>query len=379
MSLHYDIITKEKNMKNVFALTALALCGFIAGCASSQGASESPASGSAPVTGMRPSKLLLELPDYITTPDSMVIDKDGNLVLSCPNFGDDNTSGCVVKISKDLKVTKWFDVPVDPDTKIARNMGIDFDDDWNVYLVDNQGWSGKPELQNKGRILKLTVDDAGNISKTTIVARNFEHPNGIKIKDGYMYVTASSMSPVTRPDGLLTSGLYRFALNEENVVLKNDLTDPNLIANWPTYNKDVQYGMDGLAFDGGGDLYVGNFGDGEVFRITFNTDGSIKSNTSFAKDPAQLATTDGMCFDTAGNLFIADFSPNAVAMVTPDGKVQRIAQSPDTNGLDGGLDQPGEPIVWNGKLILSCFDMVTDPGKVNRSHEMPCTLACLDL
>ena len=364
------------SMKKLFvcAVAAFLIFGFTAGCASSGGGINS---GS--VSGKRQSKLFLVLPDYITTPDSMAIDRYGNLVLSCPNFGDDATSGCVVKISRDGKVTKWFDVPKHPDTGIARNMGIAFDDDWNVYLVDNQGWSGKPELQNKGRILKLAVDDAGNISKTTTVARNMEHPNGIKIKDGYMYVTASVMSPVTRPDGLLTSGLYRFALNEENVEVKNDLTDRNLLASWPTYNPEVQYGVDGIAFDGRGNLYIGNFGDGEVFRITFNLDGSIKSNTSFAKNPDQLATTDGMCFDAEGNLYIADFSPNAVAVVSPDGKVQRIAQSPNTNGLDGGLDQPGEPIVWNGKLILSCFDMVTDPGKVNRSHELPCTLAYLDL
>ena len=354
-------------------LAVLLLCGIIIGCGTTGGAAGF-------ITGTRQSKLFMVLPDYVTTPDGMVIDRHGNLIVSCPNFGGDGKlSGVVIKISKDGTVTKWFDVPKHPETGIARNMGIAFDRDWNVYLCDNQGWSGDPALQNKGRILKLTVDDAGNISRTTTVAYNMEHPNGIKIKDGYMYVTASSLSSVKRSDGLLTSAVYRFGLNEENVRLNNNLTDRNILVSYPTYNPEVQYGLDGLVFDAIGNLYVGNFGDGEVFRITFNPDGSVRSNTSFAKDTSQLATVDGMCIDNEGNIFIADFSPNAIAMVTPNGRVQRIAQSPDNNGLKGGLDQPGEPIVWNGKLIVSCFDMVTDPGKVNRSHELPATMAYLDL
>ncbi|MBQ5651215.1 MAG: hypothetical protein IIV09_06475, partial [Selenomonadaceae bacterium] len=60
-----------------------------------------------------------------------------------------------------------------------------------------------------------------------------------------------------------------------------------------------------------------------------------------------------------GWLYIADFCNNAIVMVSPDGKeVKRLAQSPDCDGLDGGLDQPGEPIIWNGKVIASCFDLV---------------------
>lgn len=324
---------------------------------------------------MRESKLFCALPDYISTPDSMAIDRHGNLVLSCPNFAGAGASGCVVKIDKAGRVTKWFDVPVHPETGAARNMGIAFDDDWNVYLCDNQGWSEKPELLFKGRILKIAVDDRGIISKTTVVAENMEHPNGIRIKDNRMYVTNSYMHPVKRPDNKLTSGVYCFALDDENIGIKNDLSDKNLFASFVTQNPACQYGVDGIVFDSRGNLYIGNFGDGEVWRLTFNADGTLKSQLSFAKDPGQLQTTDGMIFDAEGNLYIADFSANAVARVGLDGKVERIAQSPDCTGLEGGLDQPGEPIIWNGRIIASCFDLVTGPDKVNTAHEMPATLA----
>jgi streptogramin lyase len=105
----------------------------------------------------------------------------------------------------------------------------------------------------------------------------------------------------------------------------------------------------------------------------------VVEHVLWAKDPQQLQSTDGMTFDDQGNLYIADFSANAVAKVTPDGQVERIAQSPDCDGLNGELDQPGEPIIWNGKLVVSCFDIVTSDIVVNTAHEMPATLAQIEL
>ncbi len=333
---------------------------------------------------MRQPKLYLHLPEYISTPDSMDSDNEGNLILSCPNFAEPTTSGCVVKISKgERKVTKWFDCPVHPDTGVARNMGIavvhQWDELYDIYICDNQGWSGKPEVMFKGRLLKVTMD-GDKMVKWTTVAYNMEHPNGVRYLDGYVYMTQSLMTRVKDPSGKLVSGVYRFAVDEENIDIKNTLDDPNLLCHYLTNNPNDQYGVDGIAFDKNGRLYIGNFGDGEVFRITLTPDGSVAENALWAKNPDQLQTTDGMMFDDDGNLYIADFSANAIARVSPDGMtVTRLAQSPDKSGFAGGLEQPGEPIVYDGKIIASCFDLVTGPGKINTGHEMPATLAYLEL
>ena len=60
---------------------------------------------------------------------------------------------------------------------------------------------------------------------------------------------------------------------------------------------------------------------------------------------------------------------------SPNGKVARIAQSPDSDGLRGELDQPGEPIIWQGRLVVTCFDLVVNPQNVNTRHETPATLS----
>ena len=327
---------------------------------------------------MQQSKLFALLPDYVNTPDGMAIYRDGDLILACPNYADPSSPGCILKIDKDRNIKKWVDVPLHPVTGRAHPMGIGFGPDWDLYVVDNQGWSGDPKLLFHGRILRLRIEN-DKLVKTTVVAHSMEHPNGLRVRDGYVYVTQSMLSRVQDPSGKLVSCVYKFALDDENIAITNTLEDKNILTTFVTQNPTCQYGADGIEFDAAGNLYVGNFGDGAVHRITFHADGSVKENAVWARDPAELKSTDGIVRDEQGNFYVADFSANAIAKITPEGKVTRIAQSPDTDGLHGELDQPGEPCVWQGKIIASCFDLVTDDDKVNTAHEMPATLAYLEL
>ena len=325
-------------------------------------------------------KLFAKLPEYVTTPDGMTIDAEGNLILACPNFAEiyAKKPGCILKIDKDRNIRKWIDVPVHPETGIAAPMGIAFGPDGDLYICDNQGWSGKPELQEKGRILRLRIKD-NMVIKCTVVAYNMEHPNGVRIRDGYVYVTQSCLPKVSHPSGNLVSCVYKFALDDEGIAITNTLEDKNILTTFVTENPKIQYGVDGIEFDKNGDLLVGNFGDGAVWRVKFNEDGSVKEQFVWAQNPEELVSTDGMFMTEDGNLYVADFCVNAVAKVSPDGTITRIAQSGDCSGFDGGLDQPGEPIFWNGRLVLSCFDIVTDETKVNTEHELPATLSELIL
>lgn len=324
------------------------------------------------------STLFATLPDFVSTPDGMAIDGEGNLILACPNYGDQSMPGVLLKIDRNRNIRKWVEVPVHEETGLASPMGIAFGPDGDLYVCDNQGWPGKPELVRKGRILRLRIRD-DRVVKCTVVARNMEHPNGMRIRDGYIYVTQSTLLLEKHPSGKLLSCVYRFALDDENIEVTNTLADPNILTTFLTQNPDDQYGVDGIEFDRNGDLLVGNFGDGAVYRVRFHPDGSVLSNEIWAQNSEELVSTDGMIMDEDGNLYIADFCANAIVKVTPDGTVRRLAQSPDSDGLHGELDQPGEPIIWNGKLVVSCFDLVTNDVVVNTAHELPATLAQIDL
>ena len=344
----------------------------------------------------RQSKLLVALPAEVATPDGMAVDLEGNLVVACPNFGDSARPSCLMRIDKSLHVTRWVDVPTLPDTGRACPMGIEFGPDGDLYVCDNQNWAdgnGPQGQRNQGRLLRLRIRE-GRVAKTTVVARSISHPNGVRVHGEHVFITVSMLPKVQRPDGLLTSAVYRFRLDDENIELTNSLSDPNLLVSFVTRNRDCQYGVDGLVFDSQGNLFVGNFGDGTLNKVTFDrlgkpTGATVLAQTDFNTPltdpnfrdkmvPSRMRTTDGMCIDSSDNIYVADFSNNAVCKVSPQGTITVLAQSPDCRGIEGGLDQPGEPILWNGKLVVSCFDMVTGPDKVNTQHNLPCALVWLE-
>lgn len=327
---------------------------------------------------MKKSTLFATLPAYVSTPDGMAIDAENNLILACPNYAVPDMPGCILKIDADKNIRKWFDVPVSEETGVARPMGIAFGPDGDLYICDNQGWSGLPELTRKGRILRVRLD-GDRIVKTTVVAKHMEHPNGMRIRDGYVYVTQSTLELVKDLSGKMVSCVYRFRLDDENIDVTNTLDDANILTTFITQNPDDQYGVDGIEFDKNGDLLVGNFGDGAVYRVRFYDDLSVKSNELWAKDSNNLVSTDGMVMDGEGNLYIADFCANAIVKILPDGTVTKLCQNGDTDGLNGELDEPGEPIIWNGKLVVSCFDTVTNDIVVNTAHELPATLAQINM
>ena len=347
----------------------------------------------------------ITLPDFAVTPDGMAIAPDGDLVLALPNFasnGPDNNPtvpAAVAKIGADLKVHKWFDVPVLAETGRACPMGIEFGPEGELYMVDNQNWktgNGANGEINQGRILRLNIRN-GQLAETIVVAKGISHPNGLRLRNGQVYVSVSKLPKVKRPDGLMVSAVYRFPADGRDIQVKNTLDDPNLLASFVTENKFAQYGLDGIVFDSKGNLFVGNFGDGKLHKLTFDDKGNVTSNTLFAKtdhdyslDPklpgflakattAKMRSTDGMCVDKADNIYVADFSNNAIAKVTPAGVISVLAQNGDTGGRDGDLNEPGEPIVWNGMLVVSNFDAVIEPDKVNGKHESPATLSFLRL
>jgi len=90
-------------------------------------------------------------------------------------------------------------------------MGIAFGPEGDLYVCDNQNWPTGTEIKARS----TTADSAiacrrRDIVKTTVVAQRISHPNGVRVRDGKLYVTVSMLPQVTRTDGLLTSAVYVF-------------------------------------------------------------------------------------------------------------------------------------------------------------------------
>ena len=84
----------------------------------------------------------------------------------------------------------------------------------------------------------------------------------------------------------------------------------------------------GLAFGPDGKLYVNETVTGHIYRYDYKSRVITESRTLFATvmdsdDPSQVMGPDGMAFDEAGNLFICVFGQGHLAVVSPDGKINR--------------------------------------------------------
>ncbi len=75
---------------------------------------------------------------------------------------------------------------------------------------------------------------------------------------------------------------------------------------------------------------------------------------------------------------MADSKANAVQIVSPEGSVKTLAQNGDTDGLDGGMDQPCEVLPRGRELIVSNMDWPV-PGCINQKYDKPCTLSVIKL
>lgn len=314
----------------------------------------------------QPAKLFAELPNYCPTPDAFDVAPDGSLILSCPNFADKNQNGVLVRITKDGEISKFADVPVLAESGKAQPMGIAFDDDGALYVCDNQG---------KGRLLKMTFEH-NELKNTEVVAYNFKSINGIRYKDGALYVTQTKLPKFKTKNA--TSGVYRFNTSDRDIKINNDSSDANLIYSEETTNPNRQVGIDGLVFDKEGNLIVGNLGDARLTKLILTAEGKVSKTELYAQLPI-TAAPDGINIDNEGNLYVAGFAQNQIFKVDTNKKITLIAQYPDNDGSDGSLDQPADLIVYGDKLVISNFDLMVAKGMVNTKHGKPYTLSYIDL
>ena len=92
-----------------------------------------------------------------------------------------------------------------------------------------------------------------------------------------------------------------------------------------------------------------------------------------------MKSCDGLVFDPVPDeLYVADSRANAIQVVSLDGKVRTLAKNGDTDGLDGGMDQPCEPLLRGREVIVSNMDWPV-PGCINQKYNKPAVLTVIKL
>ncbi|MCF7732370.1 MAG: SMP-30/gluconolactonase/LRE family protein [Akkermansiaceae bacterium] len=316
---------------------------------------------------LAPAKMIT-LPDEFNSPDGMTIGKDGLIYLSINNVSDQTHPAKIGRISPDGKVSVFSDLPAHPKTGKASLLGIAFGSDGNLYVADNQ--ASVTEDAGMSRLLRVNIKD-GKAVGTDVVVTGMTMANGVSSHGDLIVVNDTAIAK----DYPLKSGTYRFTVAElkqgdgGKPIQAKGLDDPHLIARFETNNKDQQVGANGVGFDSKGNLFVCNFGDAEVWKVTFGKDGKVQKKALFCKGQG-LESADGLQVDADDHLWVADFLGNAIARICPNGTVKIIAKNEPGDGKDGRLDAPSECIRHGKKVYVSNIDLTYGPNQADSLHSI---------
>jgi len=323
--------------------------------------------------GLKTPKLAVELPEKYNTPDGMTLDAHNNIIVCCPNFGNDKHPPKIVKITPDDKLVELFTVPLHPQTKKPGPLGIDIGSDGNLYVADNQGFGSK---EYKSRLLRIVMKN-GRAVKCEPVVVGFVMSNAVACHGDSVYVTETMLDPKVYP---LLSGVYRFEISElqgeRPIRLERHGKDKHLIARAYTRNKDQQVGANGLGFDKDGNMFFCNFGDAELIKCTLDKNGEVVKQQTFAKGSGMLSCDGLKIHPETGDIYIADFLGNAVHKVDHEtGKVWTIAKNGNTDGTGGKLDRCSEVCIRGNSLYVANIDLTMGENV----HDIPHTISVIDL
>ena len=315
----------------------------------------------------------VELPEKYNTPDGMVLDAKGNIILCVPNFGDDSYPAKVVRIDRNHKITEICTLPKHPDTGKAGPLGIDIGSDGNLYVADNQAFGTE---EHKSRLLRVVMR-RGRAVRVEVVVTGFVMSNAVACYKDCVYVTETKLDPKASP---LPSGVYRFNISELNakrpIKLLPGGKDKHLIATMHTRNKEWAVGANGMGFDAEGNMFVCNFGDAQLLKYKMGADGKVVSCEVFAEKDG-MESTDGLkIHPKTGDIYIADFVGNAVHKVdAKTGKVTTLARNGNTDGAGGALDKCSEVCIRGSKLYVANIDLTLAGNEYDKPH----TISVIDL
>jgi sugar lactone lactonase YvrE len=348
-----------KNMQRATVVSVvLALVLGLTGC------SEKTGTGSG--MKLKKSKLAFNLTGKYSNPDGMCI-KDGELYINMNNITSGKPSK-IVKMAKDGKLVDVVELPVHPETGVVCALGIVFAQDGNLYVNDNQNFAGKG--LGLSRLLRVVMKE-GVAQKVEVVAQGMNEANGITTFGDRLYVAETTYGT----KDVHTSGVYQFLLSELNaespVQVKAGPRDPHHVGSFLTTGK-WPVGANGIAADREGNLFVGNFGDVALWKMTFDAQRKVTDFRPFVEcSKAGVESLDGLYIDGEGNLWAADFIGNAIAKIDAKlGTVTIIAKNPPNSGAGGRLVSPSQCIRLGNKIYVSNINLSFGPHKSIKEETM---------
>ncbi|QKZ12760.1 SMP-30/gluconolactonase/LRE family protein [Spirosoma sp. KUDC1026] len=318
-------------------------------------------------------KIAYSFPEQYNTPDGLAITPDNNMLVSINNAGNPVYPAVILRLT-DQGYTVFATPTPNPSTGKASPFDLAYGPDGNVYYADNQ-FTNDPNY--KSRLMRIRIVN-GQATTIEPVVEGFRLSNAVLWKGNTVYVTDSQWDLPGIDNG---SAIFKFTLAELTssstpIRLQPMTVDPHILTTFVTQlgPDGDDLGCDGIDYDSQGNLFTGLFGNGQMYKMTLNADGSLASKTEFAKLPC----VDGLVINReTNNVYVCDAKNNAIRIVSPAGVARVVAQNGDTDGADGRLDEPAEPLLRNNKLYISNYD-TPQKGTINTKSDAPHTIVVLE-
>jgi sugar lactone lactonase YvrE len=290
-------------------------------------------------------------------PTGMVLDAGGNLYVV------DNSNCTIRRVTPSGAVTTVAGTPgrtgyadgTGAAAEFNYPYGIAMDKSGNMYVSDESGETVR-KVTPSGVVTTLagTPGVSGSANGTGSAAL-FNSPAGIVVDgSGNIYVSEQKNCDIRKisPSGAVTTlaGTAGSSGNLDGTGAAAQFQSPA-----------------GLALDGSGDLYVADYGNGTIRKVTpagVVTTVAGKPGSEGSADgtgaSAQFDAPEGVAVDGGGNLYVTDQKNNTIRMITPAGVVTTLAGTAGAgnfaNGTGGGalFSQPfGIVVDGSGNLYVS--------------------------
>jgi streptogramin lyase len=212
----------------------------------------------------------------------------------------------------------------------------------NLYIADTQN-DMVEKVTPSGRLSVVAGNgDWGAPSPGPATSSDLKGPSGVAVDatgDLYIADTWNSVVEKVTPSGTLSvvGRTRHFGAPTPGPATSSDLNEPS-----------------GVAVDSAGNLYIGDYANNVVEKVTPSGTLSVVAGTGRpgAPTPGPATSSDlwfpsGLAVDAAGDLYIADYANNVVEKVTPSGTLLVVAGTGDRGAPTPGpatsseLDGPG--------------------------------------